>query len=617
MALKPPLMDLPIKTAESGFYRGFTKDVTITAKLLVGALIIWAVAFPDQAGAVLGGINTIILASFNFWYVYVMAFFVILCLALALWPASGRLKLGMPDDEPEFSNFSWFSMMFGAGIGIGMLTFATAEPMYHWGVNPGTIVGDTTGSGADNVREAYVWSFTHWGLAAWASYAIVGLALGYFSYRRGLPLTIRSALTPIFGKTLSGPVGHIVDVVAVVATVLGVSQTLGFGVEQFIAGLSRIGFGDWLITTAADGSTSSSTAGIIFALVIIMGASTISALSGVGKGIKWLSNLNMVLSFFLLAFFLIFGSTFFGLTALFVGIWDYLVSIPANIFAVFQPVSLSAFTDAAPAAVAALPAEELAAVHGAATSPWGTVDSFQEGLPAAAASLPPADITAAYAAGTEGRLSGWQGAWTIFYWAWWIAFAPFVGVFLARISRGRTVREYVLGALVIPAIMCFVWFAIVGGTAIELELNGDAAGAIQGAGQSDQLFAMLAVMLEPTLALVMSIIVVILLLTYLVTSADSAVLIINTINAAGDEGPKARPHILFWGAALALVVGGLIIAGGLGAIQTAMVIGALPFSFVMVLMGLALIKGIWRDSRREAAGVQSTVPDDAAPMPAE
>lgn len=548
-------MDLPIKTAVSGFYRGFTKDVTITAKILVGALIIWAVAFPDTAASVLGSINGFILATFSYWYVYAMAFFVILCLGLAIWPASGRLKLGMPDDKPEFSNFSWFSMMFGAGIGIGMLTFATAEPMYHWATNPSTIMGDTVGSSAENVRAAYVWSFTHWGLAAWASYAIVGLSLGYFSYRRGLPLTIRSGLTPLFGKYLSGPLGHTIDVVAVVATVLGVSQTLGFGVEQFISGLYRIGFGEWLYTTDAAGDQSSSTLAIIVALIIIMGASTLSALSGVGKGIKWLSNINMGLSFFILAFFIIFGSTFFGLTALFLGIWDYLISIPGNILTVWS------------------------------------ADGTEQG----------------------DALAGWQGGWTIFYWAWWIAFAPFVGVFLARISRGRTVREYVLGALIVPAVMCFVWFALVGGTAIDLELNGNANGAITGAGQADQLFAMLAVILDPTMAWIMSVIVVILLLTYLVTSADSAVLIINTINAAGDEGPKARPHILFWGAALAFVVGGLILAGGLGAIQTAMVIGALPFSVVMVLMGIALIKGIWKDSRREAAGVATTTDDAVVP----
>lgn len=548
MPVKPPVTHLPIKVAASGFYRGFTKDVAITAKILVGALILWAIAFPDQAASVLGALNNIILATFSFWYVYVMAFFVILCFALALWPAAGKMRLGHDEDRPEFSNFSWFSMMFGAGIGIGMLTFATAEPMYHFAKNPSTIMGLTEGSTAGNVRDAYIWSFTHWGLAAWASYAIVGLALGYFSYRRGLPLTIRSALTPIFGKALSGPLGHAIDVVAVVATVLGVAQTLGFGVEQFISGLSRIGVGDWLYSTAEDGTKSSSTMGIVVALVVIMGASTMSALSGVGKGIKWLSNINMGLSFFVLAFFLVFGSTVFGLTTLVVGIWDYLLSIPGNILTVWSK------------------------------------DGTEMG----------------------DALAGWQGGWTIFYWAWWIAFAPFVGVFLARISKGRTIREYVLGAMIIPAVMCFVWFALVGGTAIDLELSGTAKGEIVGAGQSDQLFAMLAVILSDTMAYVMSVIVVILLLTYLVTSADSAVLIINTINAAGDEGPKARPHILFWGAALALVVGGLIVAGGLGAIQTAMVIGALPFSVVMVLMGISLVKAIYRDGQRTKHGLPTT-----------
>ena len=616
MALQPPLMHLPIKVSQSGFYRGFTKNVTITAKILVGALIIWAVAFPTQAGEVLSALNKVILATFSYWYVFVMAFFVILCFCLALWPASGRLKMGMPDDKPEFSNFSWFSMMFGAGIGIGMLTFATAEPMYHWGTNPSTIQGLTEGSTAGNVRDAYVWSFTHWGLAAWASYATVGLALGYFSYRRGLPLTIRSGLTPILGKSLSGPIGHVIDVVAVVATVLGVSQTLGFGVEQFISGLHRIGVGEWLYNVDAEGARSSSTMAIIVALLVIMGASTLSALSGVGKGIKWLSNINMGLSFFVLVFFIVFGSTLFGLTALGLGIWDYLISIPGNIFTVWSGSPIESFTASVPAAVQALPAEDLTAVFEAASSPWGTVASFGEGLPASAAGLSADDIAATYAVATESRLSGWQGAWTVFYWAWWIAFAPFVGVFLARISRGRTVREYVLGAMVIPAVMCFVWFSLVGGTAIDLELSGIADGAIAGAGQESQLFAMLDVMLSEGLAWAMSVLIVVLLLTYLVTSADSAVLIINTINAAGDEGPKARPHILFWGAALALVVGGLILAGGLGAIQTAMVIGALPFSLVMVLMGLSLIKGIYNDGKREAAGV-STVAPDAGMVPAE
>lgn len=543
MAQEPPLMELPIKTAEGGFYGGFSKDVTVTAKILIGALIIWAVAFPTNAANVLSGLNSFLLSNFAAWYIWVVAFFVIVCLFLAIMPSSGRLRLGLPGDEPEFSNFSWFSMMFGAGIGIGMLTFATAEPMYHFATNPDVIMGTADASAANNVRPAYKWSFLHWGVGAWACYALVGLSLAYFSYRRNLPLTIRSGLTPLFGKSLSGPVGHVIDIVAVVATVLGVSQTLGFGVEQFVSGLHRIGVGNWLLNAEGNATT----AGIIVALVIIMGASTISALSGVGKGIKWLSNINMGLSFFLLAFFLIFGSTFFGLQALVVGLFDYVIALPKMLFTVWK-----------------------------------------------------ADGTE-----TGDALAGWQGSWSVFYWAWWIAFAPFVGVFLARISRGRTVREYVLGAAIIPAIMCFVWFTIVGGTAIDLTLNGGAGDAISGAGQQSQLFAMLDVMLSSGLAWIMAIIVVVLLLTYLVTSADSAVLIVNTINSGGDESQKGRPHIIFWGAALALVVGALLVIGGLGAIQTAMVIGALPFSLVMALMGIALIKGILRDAQREKNGVVS------------
>ncbi|MCG7624258.1 BCCT family transporter [Epibacterium sp. Ofav1-8] len=553
MSLKPPLTELEIKTAQSGFYKGFTKDVTITAKILVAALILWAVAFPTQAADVLSRFNTLILASFNYWYIYVVAFFVIVCLGLAIWPSSGNLRLGNEDEKPEFSAFSWFSMMFGAGMGIGVLTYATGEPIYHFQNNPDVIQGLVEGASAETVRSAYKWSFLHWGLSPWGAYALTGLALAFFAYRRGLPLTIRSALTPLFGGRLSGYVGHTVDVVAVIATVLGVSQTLGYGVEQFVAGLNRIGLGDWLLVTAADGSQKASVAAVILSLVVIMGASTLSALSGVGKGIKWLSNINMALSFFLLFFFLLFGSTFFGLNALATGIYDYVVALPSMMFTVW--------------------------------SDNGT------------------EVGAA--------LEGWQGGWTVFYWAWWIAFAPFVGLFLARISRGRTIREYVFGAMLVPSVMCFVWFALVGGTAIDLELSGVAQNAILGTGLSDQLYATLAVLLSDGLAWVFSVVVAVLLLTYLVTSADSAVLIINTINAAGDEGPKARPHIIFWGAALALVVGALLIVGGLGAIQTAMVIGALPFSVVMALMGVALIKAIINDSIRGRAGLPVTADEIA------
>ncbi|WP_417812355.1 BCCT family transporter [Thalassospira alkalitolerans] len=541
MAKRPPLMELPIETADDGFYSGFNKHVAITSKILVSALIVWAISVPENAAAVLGVLNAFLLKGFAAWYIYIVAFFILICVGLALIPSTGKLKLGTPDDKPEFSSFSWFSMMFGAGIGIGMLTFATAEPMYHFATNPDVIKGTTDASGANNVGSAYVWSFLHWGFSAWACYSLVGLSLAYFAYRRNLPLTIRSGLAPLFGERLSGSVGHVVDVVAVVATILGVAQTLGFGVEQFVSGLSRIGFGDWI--TAEDGSPSA--AGVVVALVVIMGASTLSALSGVGKGIKWLSNINMGLSFFLLAFFILFGSTFFGLGALFNGLIEYIVRLPGILVTVWRP------------------------------------DGTETG----------------------DALASWQEGWSVFYWAWWIAFAPFVGVFLARISRGRSLREYIVGSVLVPSLMCFVWFTIVGGTAIDLTLNGEAGDLISGAGQSNQLFAMLDFMLSPTLAWIMAIVVVVLLLTYLVTTADSAVLIVNTINAAGEDTPKGRPHIVFWGIALSLVVGGLLIVGGLDAIKTAMVIGALPFSFVMVLLGIALVKAVVKDSIREKNGV--------------
>ncbi|MEP1965045.1 BCCT family transporter [Tateyamaria sp.] len=547
MALEPPLTELPIKTADNGFYRGFSMDVTLVSKVIISVLVVWCIFWPTQSGNVLSGLNSVILANFAAWYIWVVAFFIIVCLGLALWPAAGRMNLGQPGETPEFSNFSWFSMMFGAGIGVGMLTWAVAEPVSHFASNPETIKGLTTGGAADNVRMAYKWSFLHWGLGAWACYAVAGLSLAFFSYRRGLPLTIRSAMTPLFGAKLSGVLGHIIDIVAVVATILGVAQTLGFGVDQFVAGLTRIGIGGLV-----DGEGAANFVGIVVALLVIMGLSTLSALSGVGKGIKWLSNINMVLSIVLLGFFIIFGATWFGASAIVVGIWDYLVALPAMSFNVWSSDG----------------------VEGS--------ESF--------------------------LLTQWQGWWPVFYWAWWIAFAPFVGLFLARISRGRSIREFVLGAMIVPALMCFVWFAWAGGTAIDLELNGGANGVIFDASNGDKIFAMTEFMLAPiaqALSWAMAMLIVILLMTFLVTSADSAVLIVNTINAAGDEGPKSRPHILFWGAALALVVGGLLLSGGTTAIQTAMVIGALPFSLVMVLMCISLIKAIYNDTRREAAGVPS------------
>ena len=543
MALPPPITNLNIDTRTDGFYAGFNHFVAVGSKVLIGILIIWAAVFPEQAGAALSALNSWLLAQLGHWYMYVVFFYILVCVGLAAWPATGRIHLGKPGEAPEFSRFSWFSMMFGAGIGIGMLTYATAEPIFHFGNNPDVIRGTVLSETYDNVRPAFKWSFLHWGFSAWACYALVGLALAFFSYSRGLPLTIRSGLTPLFGKALSGPLGHIVDIVSVIATILGVSVTIGYGVSQFASGIFNITGADWIMN---DRGTPTVFA-MLLALVIVMGASTLSAMSGIGRGIKWLSNINMSLSLFLLGFFTLFGATLFVIKALFVGIWDYLVAL--------VPMSVVVWSN---------------------------------------------DGTS-----TGEALAGWQGGWTIFYWAWWIAFAPFVGLFLARISRGRSLREYVLGAMIVPAVMCFVWFAFVGGTAIHLELTGQAGRQILNAGISSQLFETINVMLSPALATGMSVIIVILLLTFLVTSADSAVLIINTIAAAGDASQKGTAHIVLWDAALTLVIGVLLVAGGLAAINTAMIIGALPFSLVMALMGVSLVKAIVRDNIRSREAGES------------
>ena len=539
--VSPPLVDLPIETASRGFYDGFSREVTIPAKVVVTLLIVWAIFFPIQATETLDIVNSTIIREFAGWYIYLVATIMAVCIVLAVLPATGRLKIGMDDETAEFSRISWFAMLFGAGIGIGMLTYAVGEPMAHFSNNPIIIQGDADPRSIEAVRPAYFYTFLHWGFAPWATYALVGLAIGYVSYRRGLPLTIRSAMTPLFGRAMSGLAGHVVDVVAVVATILGVAVTMGLGVEQFIAGAARLGGREWFLD--ADGT--SSTSAIIVSLLLLVGASTLSALSGVGKGIKWLSNINLVLSFGLLALFLIVGSGLFGLQMLGVGIVDYFVSL--------VPQSLRHF---------------------------------------------PADGT------TVGEaLLQWQLDWTVFYWAWWIAFAPFVGMFVARISRGRTIREFVLGVILVPSLLCFMWMAFAGGTAIDLELSGVANGSIADTNISDQLFATLALILSDWAMVVVSALVVLLLITYLVTSADSAILIVNTINGAGETEGRRRRHIVFWGAALAFIVGSMLILGGIDAIRVTMIVGALPFSFVTAIMVVAVVKAVIFDLIRMRHGV--------------
>lgn len=574
MPIRPPLKELNIKTENKGFYKGFNRFVTVSSKILVTLVVIWILSDIERSGTILAAMKNWSYANLNSYYTYAVAFYVIVCLTVILWPSFGRTKLGSdPNGKPEFSNFSWFSMIFGAGIGIGVLTYSAAEPIWHLANNPDIIMskemiiaalnvnGMALPEGADAfvfyqdqvaastltaidglvlpksesaLDAAYRYSFLHWGISAWATYSLVGICLAFFCYSRGLPLTMRSALTPLFGKHLEGPLGNVIDISAVIATIFGISQTIGIGLSSFASGLYSITGIEWLVTNPINPEPT--TGALLLSLFVIMCLSIASALSGVGRGIKWLSNINMVLSILLLAFFLIFGATMFALELLGKGIFNYVINLPAMMVTVWDPN-----TD----------------------------------------------------------LGTWQTSWSIFYWAWWIAFAPFVGIFLARISKNRTIREFGLIGVVAPSLTLFVWFSLIGGTGINLELSGVAGGKIFESGLTSQLFEIIGFMLEPGMANLMSSMVVVLLLTYLVTSADSAMLVVNTVNSAGkakvENGSK---HLIVWGVALTSVIAALLLAGGLDAITSAMIVAAIPFSFIIILMAISLLKALILDGMR-------------------
>ena len=600
MSIKPPFTELEIEKAPSGFYEGYSLPIALISKAIMVALVVWALVWPGNASSVLSTVNSTLLNGFNSFYIIAVGLFAFFLFVLAILPATGSKKLGTADTKPEFSNFSWFSMMFGAGLGVGLMVFATAEPLGLWGSNPEVLSGNVAANSAEAVQSAYRYTFLHYGFHAWAIYVVTGLSLAYYAYTREMPLTIRSALTPIMGKAANGMLGHIVDVLGVVATILGVSVTIGFGVSQFVDGVYAVTGMGWLMQGEGDAPTPS-TVGLIAALLVIMGLSILSAVSGVGRGIKYLSNLNLVLSVILLLTFVIFGSFFFAMTKFGAGLVDYILHFVQLSFGAYTPQSEANFVAALPAAAQALPAEDVSAIYGSATGAWGSLAGFTEGLPASAAEL---DAAALYAAGEQGRQFGWQAGWTTFYWAWWIAFSPFVGLFLARISKGRTVREFIFGCVIAPAIVCFLWVTILGGTAIDLELNGDANGALIGASNTAKLFATLGQMISGGFLSAITVMCVVLIMTFLVTSADSGILVMNTIMSGGEQETGVK-HRIIWGLILTAVIGALIIAGNsgaaanpFGALQNAMIIGALPFTIVMVLMMISLAKALYRDNLR-------------------
>ncbi|WP_421702960.1 BCCT family transporter [Aliiroseovarius sp.] len=604
MSIKPPFTELEIKTQDSGFYKDNSLPIALISKGIMVLLVIWALVWPANATNTLGSLNWRLLEGFNSFYIVIVGLFAFFLAVVAILPQTGKRIMGRPGEGKEFSDFSWFSMMFGAGLGVGLMVFATAEPLGLWGSNPVVVAGEVAGNTEAALQSGYRYTFLHYGFHAWAIYVITGLSLAYYAYTRDMPLTIRSALTPLLGRAVNGFLGHVVDVLGVVATILGVSVTIGFGVSQFIDGVYAITGMEWMMDMTGE-APAPGKVGLIAGLIMIMGMSIISAVTGVGKGVKYLSNLNLVLSIILLLTFVIFGSFFFAMSTYVSALIDYILHFVSLSFGAYGPLDQASFAGALPEAAKPLAAD----LYGGATNAWGSFDGFKSGLEGASAELDEATLAAVYEAGNQGRQFGWQAGWTTFYWAWWIAFSPFVGLFLARISRGRSVREFILGCVIAPSLVCFAWMTILGGTAIDLELTGGAEGAIIGASNTAKLFVTLGQMLDGPLLSALTVMCVVLIMTFLVTSADSGILVMNTIMSGGAQETGIK-HRIVWGLILTAVIGTLLMAAGdnnpMDALKNAMIIGALPFTMVMGLMMAALTKALYRDGKRSQVGEVKT-----------
>jgi choline/glycine/proline betaine transport protein len=502
--------------AESGVFKGLNPVLATVALAVVFLFLMFGAFAPDLAGDWFDRTSAAIVSSFKWYYILVVAGFLFFSLYL-LFSRLGGLKLGDDDQEPEFGYFAWFSMLFGAGMGIGLVFWSIAEPIYHVQDNP--FMGDEAAGTLEAAQVAMRITYFHWGLHPWAIYVIVGLSLAFFSYRRKLPLAIRSVLYPLIGERIYGFWGHAADVLAVFGTIFGVATSLGFGVVQMNTGLNElvgmpIGVGSQLLLIA-----------------VVSMIATLSVVSGVGRGVRILSELNLWLSIAILAFFLAFGPTTYLMNLFVQGIGDYLVNL----------VPLSFWTNAG-------------------AGPAGT--------------------------------SGWQASWTAFYWGWWISWAPFVGMFIARISRGRTVREFVLGVLLVPTLLAMFWLTIFGGTALHVELWG--AGGIVDAVNEDTTLALyrtLEAMDAGLLGAIFAAVATLLIGTYFVTSSDSGTLVITTLLSVGDPEPPVA-HRVVWGLGEGFVAAVRLITGGLAALQAASIIAALPFSVIMLFMCWALVKGL-------------------------
>ncbi len=486
---------------------------------IIGVFVIWAMVGGEGAADNLLSFRAEVVDNLSWYYVPLITGFVLFALFMG-FSRYGKIKLGKDDQKPDFSLGSWLSMLFAAGMGIGLVFWGVAEPLsFYMAPKPGVGEGE-----AERAEFAMSQTFLHWGIHPWAIYIVVGLAIAYAVHRKGRPVSIRWALEPLFGDRVKGRLGDAIDVIALVGTIFGVATSLGFGVQQIGAGLDRLG----IINDPNEVVLS-----IIVVIITLMAMA--SVVSGLDKGVKWLSNINIGLAAFILFFVLVAGSTTMLLTDFFQNIGVYLQNLPG--------MSLD-------------------------TGSWF---------------------------GDEG--TGWVGGWTIFYWGWWMSWAPFVGIFIARISRGRTVREFVVGALAVPTVLSFFWFTVIGGSGIrEQQANGSMVGEDGSVDSTGSLFNLLDTLPGSNIIIGIAILLVVF---FFVTSSDSASYVVDMLASGGDPNPPTWSRV-FWAGVEGLAAIALLLAGaghGLTILQNVSVIIALPFSFVMIAMCVATLKSL-RDEHR-------------------
>ncbi|MFC3123551.1 BCCT family transporter [Pseudoroseomonas globiformis] len=513
-----------------GLMEGVSKPVFFWAVGIIAVFVLTGIVVPEASNALFAAMQAWIIADFGWFYLLAVAIFLLFMLLLG-FTGHGKVKLGPNHSEPDYSYSAWFSMLFAAGMGIGLVFFGVAEPVMHFTMPP---VGEA--GSIDAARTAMQISFFHWGLHAWAVYAVIGLSLAYFSYRHGLPLTMRSALYPIIGDRIYGPIGHAVDTFATIGTMFGVATSLGLGVLQVNAGFNHV-LG-WPITFWVQLSL----------IVVITGMATMSVATGLDKGIKFLSNMNMAMATMLMLFIFIVGPTTFLLRALVQNLGAYLDQFVLRTFYM-------------------------------------------------------------YAYAPNEAPGAWLGDWTLFYWGWWIAWSPFVGMFIARISRGRTIREFVMGVLLVPAGFSFAWMTVFGDAAIFLHLYNNNT-AVSEAVSQDVTLALFVFLEQYPLGTYVSWFAMVLIMCFFVTSADSAALVIDTITSGGrEDGPVWRR--VFWAILSGVIAAVLLSTGGLNALQTASIASALPFTMVMLVMCYGLWRGLQREGMRQDALAQSLRPRQA------